>query len=237
MRLLPRHKRHERTRRDAFCRLMSERDIPFQADFQHVEVQASLHLDQDMVNVLPDDLTILGCLDGTGRKLTTLPERLHVQGSLFLDNTPITALPDSLRVDQAVSLENSGITALPRGLHVQGILDLTGTPIEVLPEGLVVDDDLDLTFSRVKHLPKNLTVGGKIYASSRLVDLHAFMATQSGPVGLTMGRSHHQQLALRARLQAFPDLLKIVLSLGPEYRLGIRLTAEGTYMARFESAH
>lgn len=186
------------------------------------------------ITELPDGLRVRGNLDCAGSGMTRLPARLTVEGSLDLERTSVSELPEnvcvhgdiflkqsgirhlppSLRISGNLWLQLSHITSLPANLRVGGSLYLRDTPIAVLPEGLVVEGDLDLGNTAITRLPKTMRVGGRIFPPHGLADIAAFMADKEGRVELSLKGSQHHQMAVRAQMQQFPDLARVVESLG-----------------------
>ena len=82
--------------------------------------------------VTPDNLTVAGLLDLSGRPINALPDNFIVSGWLDLSYTPINALPDNLIVSGWLDLSYTPISALPDNLTVGGSLYLRGTPIKPL---------------------------------------------------------------------------------------------------------
>ena len=110
------------------------------------------------------------------------------------------------------------------------------TPITALPDDLHVGGDLDLRGTRVTRLPPGMHVGGTIFPNSGLHDLQAFARTLRGGVALHLHGTTHNVLRVRAQLQDFPDLWRIVRSLDPGRAVGLRRNGLGAYMYRYEDA-
>lgn len=201
-----------------------------------VHVHGGIDLDESEVDALPEDLTVDGMLVIAGNAITALPERLVVAGSFSLMNSNISVLPTVFSVGADFLLVETRIATLPETLQVRGDLDLDGSPIEALPEDLDVSGDLCLEGTKILRLPTNMRVGGIIHPPLCLAEIPMFMATQTGPMALHVGASHHQRMQLRERLADFPDLFRITLSRSPGYQLGLRLNGLGNYMPRFEDA-
>ena len=182
---------------------------------------------------LPPGLTVNGILDIRNTPITALPERLRVQGSLRVRQCPLTTLPDDLAVGDDVILTGSPITALPAGLRVQGSLDLAHTPITTLPDRLEVLEYLNLIGTPVQRLPQDLSVGMSIIPPSGLLDMVAFLDTVEGEVSLTLHGSAHHRLELQARLQPYPDLLKVVASAGRQHQIRLSKRPDGQIISKF----
>ena len=108
---------------------------------------------------------VVGDLDLTGTKITSLPDNLTVGGSLYLDSTQIASLPDNLTVGEDLYLDNTPITSLPDNLTVGGSLYLGGTKITSLPDNLTVSGNLYLRRTQYldkNNLPSSLVVKGGI---------------------------------------------------------------------------
>ena len=210
-----------------FLSFLQDRGIPFQNTAPGLVVHGDIELKYAGIRHLPEDLTIRGCLDLRGSDIGQLPDRLVVTRDLFAEDTRLSSLPQDLSVGHDVILRNSRVESLPAGFQVRGFLSLSNTPIQVLPEGLDVGGDLTLIGSGVLRLPASLRVGGMIVPPLGLLDLRAFMATQHQEVVLSRTGSHHHALALRAALEPFPDLVRILASLRPATRLILRPDGQG----------
>lgn len=200
-------------------------------------VLEDLNLSEADITELPAGLVVYGSLVLHGADIPRLPDRLIVTGHLHLSHTSIQALPPDLSVGGDILMAHSQIRSLPPGLNVPGILDLRHTPIDALPEGLVVENSLDLRDTGVVRLPPDLQVGGLILPPSRLLDLQAFMRGRPHLVQLSLEGTHHQRLALLAELQRYPDLYRVMQSLGPFYALSIWRNLGDDYAINAKRVH
>ena len=222
------------TAHDQLTTLLTERQIPHAVEHGGLHIHAGLFLDAPHIEALPDDLTVHGFLDLTGASLTHLPERLVVETDLLLDASKVTGLPASLRVGDDLALRRCKITQLPKGLRVIGSLHLDSTPILALPDGLDVGGDLILWNTPITRLPQDLRVGHLIRPPSGLHDVLAFLATRTeDTVLLSNATTQHQRLALAAELRPYPDLWRIVLSMGMHQDLELERTPQGGYLPSF----
>ena len=223
---------------DAFLALLNEKGIPYRPKGAGLRVLGSLYLEGTSIQVLPDDLTVTGYLNLEKSAVAQLPERLTIGQGLGLEGTAYT-IPDSLCMDGSLYMEGSQVTSLPEGFSVGGTLDITNSYVTALPNGLCVGEDLKATGTDIAHLPENLQVGGSleiqdtpitrlpagmnvgnmIYPTHHLHDIVAFMQTQDAPVVLSLPTSQHEHLYLRHQIQAFPDLLRVVLALQNNLKL------------------
>ena len=200
---------------------LTTRGIPFTASAAGLHVQGTLLVQDYPTQELPADLTVAGSLDLIGSNITSLPDQLVVQQNLLLSHTFITALPADMKVCGNMMLRSSQVTDIPEGFHVEGFLDLRDTPIAHLPKGLFVGGKLNLRNTGVSRFP-DMHVGSMIVPPASLRDIQAYMSTQPTDVILRRPPSSHQRVLLRAQLQAFPDLWRVVASLSPEFQLSLR---------------
>lgn len=97
-----------------------------------------------------------------------LPSNVYVVGSLDLSGTKITTLPEGLYVKGHLNLCRTKLLSLPKNLHVRGTLNLCKISLEGLPEGLVVEHDLWLLGTNVSDLPEDIRVGRNLFLSQKL---------------------------------------------------------------------
>ena len=127
---------------------------------------------------------------------------------------------------QNIWAKRSRLTALPESLRVNGSLRLSDTPIAQLPEGLVVRGFLHLDGTAIQRLPKTLRVERWITPPSSLLDIQQFMGTDRAI--LSLRGSQHQRMETLYRLRDFPDLLRVVSSLGDRSELHLYRTESGS---------
>ncbi|MGI4813576.1 MAG: hypothetical protein ACRYGG_09620 [Janthinobacterium lividum] len=175
---------------------------------QHAEMLS----DKACVDILPRNLVVQGNVLITCSKPFRFPDRLVVKESLVLGGVGITELPKNISVHGSIALESTGITELPAGLKVLGSLDLHRSPIATLPDGLWVQGDLMLQGTSITHFPRDMNVGGWILPPPGLLDLQRFMHDRPDAPLLMKNLSGHERLQLRADMQAFPDLLRVIES-------------------------
>lgn len=219
-----------------FITALQAQNIPHTVRDGALEIERDVSWTQFPRHDVPDNLVVHGALDLSRLAITRLPKRLVVDGDLIVDYTPITRLPPSLSVGGTLSLGNTRITTLPDGFEVMGSLYLSNTPIAVLPEGLNVWIHLHLEKTRIQSFPTRMHVSGTILPPDSLLDLHAFMRAQPDEVVLPQGGSYHHRLQLHSQLQAYPDLGRVVRSIGPAHQLRIRREANGHFDLNVERA-
>ena len=196
-----------------------------------LEVLEDLWLEGSTLRALPEGLHVRGWLSIRDTTIATLPSTLTVDGHFYLDQTPITTLPAGISVGEYLRMNHSQVSSLPEGLIVPGGLQMKGTPIRTLPHGLVVGEGLDLDDTPIERFPADLRVGQHITPPPRLHDVQAFMATQDHDVAFHAPRTQHERLHVQARLQRFPDLLRVVQALPRMCRLDLRRSAAGGHEA------
>lgn len=113
---------------------------------------------------LPDNLTVLGCMELTGVPIKKLPKNLVVHGYLDIRGTDITEIPADTIVKGAVFASESKLMNLPANWTVQDLY-IDETPIEKLPSGLTIICDLHISDYPLVGVPEDTVVGGTIYVS------------------------------------------------------------------------
>lgn len=208
--------------------LLDRKRIPYKMapSGQGIEVQD--HVSTTEAVDFPEDTTIFGNLHLSNWPGQRLPGRLLVKGHLLLAYTRLTDLPPDLTIEGDLILAWSKIQCLPEGLRVPGTLCLGNTGIRAMPAGLRVGGDLNLRGTRITRLPPDLQVDGDINPPEGLADIHAFMREQT-PSSVVLGGAvtHHERLALRARLDAFPDLCRVALAMTPGSQMTLLRRPDG----------
>ena len=207
---------------DTFIHHLTEVGAVFErAPLGAIRVQGDLVVPRFGPTALPEQLTVEGKLDLRASQITRLPEGLKVGQSLALTGHAITGLPRTLSVAGDLWLGGSCILSLPEGFRVGGSLYLHNTPIVELPEGLDVGGQLFLPYTTIVRFPKNLHVGDRITPPATLLDIESFMQGKDD-VCLHLHGSHHQRLEMMAQLHPFPDLLRVLRSIGSDHHLRLR---------------
>jgi hypothetical protein len=129
------------------------------------------------IEVLPDNLSIMGNLQLKGASVARLPTKLYVGGELDIKGTDIKLLPDDLSVG-SIRIENTDVTSLgslrslkdlraaysklthlPDNLIVEGLLDISESALTAIPEGIKVYGGMSATGCEHIRLPRRLDVG------------------------------------------------------------------------------
>ena len=214
------------TAEDAFKAVLDHKKIRYAVQPTGIEVFEDLDLNLSWLTELPGNLHVRGSLNIGKSQIAGLPDGLRIERHFYMSKTRITALPASLYVGGMVDLSDSTIGHLPESYRVQGSLSLQHTPITALPPGLHVMGPLLLLGSRIQRLPPDLHVEGPILPPSCLIDLQRFMAAHVHPgakgVQLSWPTSQHQRLEFRDQLQPYPDMLRVLMSLGHTYTLSLQ---------------
>lgn len=214
--------------------LLTSRRVAFTVQDGRVEVQGDLWIHSPQDVVMPQHVTVRGDMQVLGSGLSRLPASLVVDGNLILLRTRLRSLPKDLSVGREISITNTPLWALPPGLRVPKHLHLSHTRVSHLPKDLYVGGDMDIRNTDVVRIHKSVHVGGVITPPVRLRDLEAFMAHQPGDVVLFLYGSAHQRLLERTRLQDFPELWRVLVSVRPLHRLRIARESSGLFYTRFE---
>jgi len=88
----------------------------------NIETKGSMSLFPEIIDKLPDNLTVNGYLDLTYSQIYTLPRNLTVKTNLFLQKSKIRHLPSTLKVYRNLDISNTKIIIndIPKTVFVGG---------------------------------------------------------------------------------------------------------------------